>query len=114
MVTSLINTVPQRDSGYQSVGFLRRSFTFNDFPGATRNIIGGIPAGAQVLTGYIVVTTAAVGGTLNVGFLDYDGTTATANAFASAMVITSAIGPTPFDDILLTTAIQRTVPTQIT
>jgi hypothetical protein len=115
MVTSLNTTVPQRDSSYQMVGFLRRSFVFGDFPtGALTKVVGGLPANAQVLSGYIVVTTACVGGTLNVGTLDYDGTTAVAAAFASAMVITATTGPTPFDDILLATAIARTVPTQIT
>lgn len=114
MTTSLNSVVPQRDSSYQMVGFLRRSFTFADFPaGALTKIVGGLPANAQVLAGYIVVTTAAVGGTLNIGILDYDGVTAVAAAFGSAMVITALTGPTPFDDILLTTAIARTVPTQV-
>jgi hypothetical protein len=114
MTTSLNVTAPQRDSGYQMVGFLRRSFTFSDFPtGALVKVVGGLPANAQVVAGYIVVTTACVGGTLNVGTLDYDGTTTTPAAFASAMVITALTGPTPFDDILLTTATARTVPTQI-
>lgn len=115
MVTSLNAVPPQRDSGFQSVGFLRRSFTFADFPtGSISNkVVGGLPANAQIVGGGVVVTTAAVGGTLNIGFLDYDNTTTNAAAYMSAMVITAATGLVAFDEIATTTAALRSVPTQV-
>lgn len=115
MTTSLNAVVPQRDSSYQSVGYLRRSFTFNDFPtgSITNKVVGGLPAGAQVVGGGAVVTTAAVGGTLSIGFLDYDNTTTTAAAYASALVITATTGLTALDDLALATAAARSVPTQV-
>lgn len=115
MVTSLNRTVPQRDAGYQSVGFLRRSFVFGDFPtGSLTKTVGALPANAQIVGGGVVVTTAAVGGTLDVGYLDFDGTTSDPNAYMSAAVITATTGLVAFDEIAAATSMLRSVPTQVT
>src|SRR5262245_47216678 len=116
MVTTLNNTAPVRDSGFQSVGFLRRSFTFTDFPtGALEKVVGGLPAGAQIIGGGVVVTTGITGSTptLSLGYRDYDGTTTSATAYMSAQSVGAAAGMVPFDDIAAATNAPRSVPTQI-
>jgi hypothetical protein len=113
MATSLNKVVPQRDSGYQSIQSLRRSFTFNDFPAtATIQRVGGLPANAIVVGGGTVVTTALVGSTLNIGYLDYDNTTTDVDAYATLVPITAS-GFVAIDEIAAITNQPRTVATQV-
>jgi hypothetical protein len=114
MTTSLNQSLPARDTGFQNVGVLRRSFTFSDFPGVTTRVVGALPANAQVVGGGVVVTTAVVGGTLNVGWLDFDGTTLNAAGYASALVVTALTGLTALDDLAAAAAGVRSVATQVT
>jgi hypothetical protein len=114
MTTSLNSVVPQRDSGFQSVQFLRRTFTVTDFPSTAARVVGGLPANAQVIGGGIVTTTAfTTATTLTVGYLDYDGTTTSAAAYSTALAINAAAGLLALASLTAATAAMRTVPTQV-
>jgi hypothetical protein len=115
MATSLNNALAARDSGYQTIGVLRRSFVVGDFPtGALTKTVGALPAGAQVIGGGIVILTAEATDTLDVGWLDFDGTTADPNGYASALALTPAAGLIEFDELAAATAALRSVATQVT
>lgn len=115
MATSLMNVVPQRDSGYQSVQFLRKTFTVADFTtSALEKVVGGIPAYAQIVGGGIVTSAAfTTATTLTVGYRDYDGSTTSAAAYSTALAINAAAGLLPLASLAAAAAAMRTVATQV-
>jgi hypothetical protein len=106
MVTSLNNSIPGRDGGFQSVQYLRRTVNFNSGPLAAGPSsftvpIGTLPAGAAVVpNGGIWVTTAFAGGTtptIDIG-------TPTTPALYGSALSAAAIAFVPLDDAALAAA----------
>jgi hypothetical protein len=114
MATSLNKVVPQRDSGYQSVQTLRRTFTFNDFPtGSLEKVVGGLPANAIVVGGGTICTTLVGAQTIGIGYRDYDGTTTSPAVYATAVALTATTGFVALDELAVNTNQPRTVATQV-
>ncbi len=97
-----------RELPFQAVHFLRKGFTFAD-DGLTLTL-GYIPAGATVLRGGVVVTTAFNAGSTNV--LDI-GTAADGDGFATDLAL-GTIGVIVADEMATSNDMYVTADTQIT
>jgi hypothetical protein len=113
MTTSLNQGTPARDSGYQTVSFLRKPIT-NASPAT--GVLGSIPAGAAVVGGGVFVSTAfSATATVDVGYAADSLGAAAPTAYASAIDVT-ALGYLPLDELANAggSSKPRTVDTQLT
>jgi hypothetical protein len=112
MVTTLNNRAPIQDIGYKVEQIIRATIDFSKVGGAAV-VLGGIPPYAVLTGGQVTVNTAFNGTTptVNIGYSDATGSSA--SAYASAMAI-AATGSTIFDDVLLASALPLSRATNVT
>lgn len=113
MVTTLNNTNPARDVGYQLVHFLRKRFTIGGAGGLATTVsanLGTLPANAAVIGGvggvWQITDLDGTTNTLDVGFSIDTLSASDVNAYATALALAITTGGfVPFDEIVAATGV---------